>query len=129
MPNRVATLNHQIHRNGARLHQAMLSRIHSHGAEPVVSEQEQALIEERRQLKEAQAARRTASALPKARPVKAVKPPRSPKAAKAPKPPKEPKAAKAAKPAKDHLSRADKVAAKAQSLEAARKAAKKSAKT
>lgn len=130
MPIRTATLNHQIQKNGARLHLAMMSRVHTHGADQPASEHEQALLDERRSLKEARAKRQAAAGLPKpkaVKPVKEAKPPKPPKAPKAPKAAKEPKDAKAVKGNKP--SRADKQTKKAESLEAAKRAAKKSAKT
>ena len=128
MPIRTATLTRQIQKNGARLHLAMTTRARSQGADQPASEHEQALIEERRTLKDAQAKRRAQAALPKAKavaPVKVAKVPKAPKV-KAPKAEKEPKTAKAAK---DHKpSRADKSSKKAENLEAAKKAERKSAK-
>jgi hypothetical protein len=127
MPIRTASLAHEIQKNGARLHLAMLSRVHSQGADQPASELELALLDERRLLKETRAKRQAQAKLPKpkaARLVKEAKPPKAPKAPKAAKEPKEARAAKANKP-----SRADKLAKKAENLEAARKAAKKSAKT
>ena len=130
MPIRTASINKQIHKNGIRLHQAIESRVHSLGAEHAASEQEQALIEERRFLKEAKAKRQEQAAQPKAKTLKFVHHETVAKAPKAPKVHKEAKEKKAAKPtAKEHLSSADKRAKKAASLEAAKKAAKKSAKT
>lgn len=130
MPIRTASLNHQIQKNGARLHLAMASRAHSQGADQPASEHEQALIDERRLLKEAEATRRAQTKLPKAKavqPVKEAKPPKPPKAPKAAKEPKEPKEAKSAKGHKP--SRAEKLTKKAENAEAAKKATKKSAKT
>ena len=98
MPIRIASLSRQLHKNGQRLHIAVLSRAFSHGTDPAPSEQEQALREERSALKAAQAERRAKALLPKAKPVKVVKeakPAKAPKAPKAAKPPKE-KAAKSA---------------------------------
>ena len=126
MPIRTASLSRQIHNNGARLHLAMASRVHSHGAAQPASEQEQALLNERRDLKEAQAKRHAQAKLPKPKAIKLVKeakPAKPPKAPKAVKPPKEAKAAKDNKP-----SRAEKLAKKAENLDAAKKAEKKSAK-
>ena len=100
MPIRTATLNHQLHRNGVRLHLAMMSRVRSQGADQPPSEDEQALLDERRRLKEARALRQAQIGKPKvkaARPVKVAKPPKAPK----PKVAKEPKAEKA-KDAKAH---------------------------
>ena len=82
MPIRISSLARQLHKNGQRLHLAMMSRAFSHGADPSPSEQERALREERSALKAAQAERRAKAQLPKAKPVKAVK---AAKPAKAPK--------------------------------------------
>jgi hypothetical protein len=98
MPIRTASLARQLHKNGQRLHLAMMSRAFSHGTNLSPSDQEKALREERSALKAAQAERRAKAKLPKAKPVKAVKearPAKAPKAPKAVKPPKE-KAAKSA---------------------------------
>ena len=127
MPIRTATLSNQIHKNGARLHLAMAARAHSQGADAAASEQEQALLDERRSLKEAKALRQAQAKLPKVKAVKLVKEAKPPKAPKAPKAPKEPKAAKSAKDNKP--SRAEKLTKKAASLEAAKKSDRKSAKT
>jgi len=132
MPIRTASLNNQIQKTGVRLHLAMMSRVHSQGADHAASEEEQALMDEHRLLKEAQAKRRVLAKLPKPKAAaseKKAKPPKAPKAPKAAKEPKEPKEPKSAKLAKDHLSRSEKHAKKAESLEAAKRAAKKSAKT
>ena len=130
MPIRTSSLNKQIHKNGARLHLAMASRTHSQGADHPASEPEQALLEERRQLEEAKAQRQVQARSPKPKAAKLMTTAKAPKAPKAAKEPKEPKAAKAPKAAKDNKpSRADKQAKKAENLDAAKKAAKKSAKT
>src|SRR5882757_1224754 len=118
MPIRTASLTHQIQENGARLHLAMVTRIHSQGTEQPVSEHEQALLAERRSLKEAQATRQAQAKLPKPKPqaawmMKEAKPAKAPKAPKAAKAPKEAKEAKAGKAAKDNKpSRADKLTKK-----------------
>ena len=129
MPIRTASLNKEIHKNGAKLHLAMMSRVHSEGADHAPSEHEKTLLNDRRFLKEAKAKREAQAKLPKPKAVKLAKeakPPREPKAPKAAKEPKEPKAAKTGK---DHKpSRAEKLAKKAENLEAAKKAARKSAK-
>ena len=130
MPIRTASLTHKIQKIGARLHLAMASRVHSRGADQPPSDEEKALLEERQSLKQAQALRQAQAKLPKpkaARPVKEAKPPKAPKAPKPPKAAKEPKDAKAAKAHKP--TRAETLKKKAESLEAARKATKKSAKT
>ena len=127
MPIRTATLTNQIQKNGARLHLAKASRVHSQGADAAPSEQEQALLDERRSLKEAKAQRHAQAKLPKPVVVKVVKEAKAPKAPKAPKAAKEPKAAKTAKDNKP--SRAEKSVKKAANLEAAKKSDRKSAKT
>jgi hypothetical protein len=128
---RIASLSKQIQKTGARLHLAMLSRVHSQGLDHEPSETERALADERRRLKEAQAERQAQGRLPKKKTAKAVKTttrtPKAPKAVKEPKAQKEPRQAKTAKDNKP--TRADKVAKKAENLEAAKNAAKKSAKT
>ena len=129
MPIRTASLNHQIQKNGARLHLAMASRAHSQGADQPASEHEQALLDERRLLKEAEATRRAQAKLPKAKAVQLVKEAKPPKPAKAPKAAKEPKEPKEAKSAKGKPTRAEKLIKKAENAEAAKKATKKSAKT
>ena len=126
MPIRTASLTHQIQRNGARLHLAIASRVQSHGVDQTPSEREVALLDERRLLKVARSQRQAQAKLPKPKAVRLVneaKPPKAPKPPKAAKEPKEAKATKGNKP-----SRADKLTKKAESLEAAKKAAKKSAK-
>ena len=130
MPIRTASVNPQIKKNGAVLHLAIASRIASQGADAPPSEREQALLEERNALKAEKAKRATPT--PKAKPVKAVK---APKVAKPPKE-KAPKVAKEAAPkdaksAKDKAkpTRAEKLVKKADALEAAKKSARKSAKT
>jgi hypothetical protein len=127
---RTASLARQIRKNGERLHRATLIRIHSRGAEQPPSEAEVVLLEERRRLKEARAARAEQAKLPRAKPKPAwmLKPPKPPKARKAPKPHKEKEAKDAKSSAAKKPSRADKQERKAESLEAAKKAAKKAAK-
>jgi hypothetical protein len=121
MPIRIASLHRQIEKSGAKLHRAVLSRIHSHGADD-------ALMEERRILKEAQATRRAQAMQPKPKASRIVREAKAPKEPQAPKAHKE-KAPKTAKAAKPHISRAEKAAKKAEALEAAKRAAKKSAKS
>ena len=126
---RVASISGQIRKNGLRLHRAMASRIRSRGADQPPSEAEQALLDERRELKAERAARAAKAQLPREKPKPAwmLKPRKPPKARKV-KAPKEAHA-KDAKPAVKHPSRAEKQVRKAESLEAAKKAQKKSAKT
>ena len=129
MPIRTASLNKQLHKNGVRLHQAIDSRVHSEGAEHAASEHEKELLEERRFLKEAKAKRAEQTAQPKPKAAKFVHHEAKPKAPKAVKHKDEKDAKPKAKPAKDHLSATDKRAKKAEALQAAKNAAKKSAKT
>jgi hypothetical protein len=130
MPIRTASLNSQLRKNGAKLHRAIVSRITFEGEDHPASEREQALMEERRFLKEARARRHEEALQPRpkasALPHREAKPPKEPKAAR-PKAAKESKDTKDAKPAgKDHKpSRAEKMAKKAENLQAAKDAAKK----
>lgn len=113
-----------------RLHAAMMSRIQSHGADDPPSEEELELMEERRQLKAARDERHAQEQQVKAKAPKTVRTTRAqpkPKEAKAASKDKEAKAAK--KAAKPHLTRTEKHAQKAAALDAARRSAKKSAKT
>lgn len=128
MPVRTASLTKRIAANGQALHRAIERRIVSFGAEHEPSEAESALIEERRQLKEqrdklkAQGRQRRPSAVDRLLRTHHAQ-------AKAqPKPKKEASDAKGAKPSKPHKTRAEKHAATAAALDAARKSAKKPAK-
>ena len=124
---RIASLTQRIAKNGARLHHAMMDRVHSHGADHEPSETERALTEERRLLKDEQAKRRAQLQQPRAKADKLVRT-HHPQAKEKPKANKEPKEAKAA--GKAHRpSRAEKHAAKASALQAASRAPKKSAKS
>lgn len=126
MPIRTASLARQLQKNGARLHLAMISHARSSpGADAKSSAPVQALIDERRALKEDQAKRKAQALLPKPKAVKVVKEVKA-KAPKAPKAAKEPKPAKKAAKG-DKVSRADKTAKKAENVEAAKKADRKSA--
>ena len=127
---RIASLTQRIAKNGARLHHAMMDRIHSHGADHEPSETEQALAEERRLLKEEREKRHAQTQQPRAKANKLVRT-HHPQAKEKPKAKKEPKEeAKAGKAGKAHgPSRAEKHAAKASALQAASRAPKKSAKT
>jgi hypothetical protein len=131
MPIRTASLTNQIHKNGARLHLAMLARVHSHGEGQAASEQEQALTDERRALKEAKAQRLAQPRAPRPQPAWMLKAAAAPKAVKAPKAAKEAKEPKVAKAAAkgNKPTRAEKLTKKAENLDAAKKATKKSAKT
>ncbi|HEV8688876.1 MAG TPA: hypothetical protein VGQ91_01165 [Ideonella sp.] len=127
MPIRHATLNHQLHQNGARLHVAMMMRIRSHGADDPPSAEELELLEERRKLKEARAERQAQALQPHAKALKLVRTTHAQPHAPKEKAEKAAKEAKAAKKAKPHMTRTEKHAQKAAALDAARRAAKKSA--
>ena len=127
MPIRIASMAQRIAKNGAMLHKAMMDRIDSLGADHEPSEAEQALVEERRLLKEERAKRQARAQQPRVKAAEKLVRTHHPEAKakpKATKEPKEPKPAKAHRP-----SRAEKHAAKAAALDAARRATKKSAKT
>lgn len=128
MPTRTASLTNQIHKNGARLHLAMVTRTRSQGADQPPSEAELALLEERRELKANKAALHAQPKAPKPQPAWMTKEAKAPAAPKAPKAAKEPKAATAAATG-NKPTRAEKLTKKADNLDAAKKATKKSAKT
>lgn len=128
MPVRTASLKNRISANGQALHRAMMRRIASYGADHEPSEAESRLAEERRLLKEerdqrkVQAKQRRPSALDRLVRTHHAQPKDKPKARK------ETQDAKGAKPSKPHKTRAEKHAATAAALEAARKSSKKPAK-
>jgi hypothetical protein len=126
MPIRTASLNGRIKKNGAKLHLATLSRIHSLGADHEPSAAELALADERRLLKEERAKRQAEAQQPKAKADKLVRTHHA-QAKEKPKVRQEPKETRASKGHKP--SRAEKHATKAAALEAAKRATKKSAKT
>jgi hypothetical protein len=131
MPVRIASLAKRLSTNGDMLHRAKMERVHALGADHEPSEAEQALIEERRQLKEERARRQERalqpgpSALDRLVRTHHAQPKDRPKAEKASKDAKESQPAKAGKRGP---TRAEKHAAKAAALEAARRAPKKPAK-
>jgi hypothetical protein len=128
MPIRTASLNRRIEKNGDALHRAMLIRVHSLGADHEPSEAEQALLEERRHLKEEKAKRKAEAEQPHAKADKLVRTHHA--MAKDRDKPKVKKEKEAKPAAKGHKpTRAEKHATKAAALEAAKRAAKKSAKT
>jgi hypothetical protein len=123
MPVRIASMRKRISANGQALHRAMMSR--GEGASP--SEDETALAEERRQLKEERAKRKAQSLLPGPSALDRLVRTHHPEA-------REKKARKDAhdehetKKPKARRSRAEKHAEKAAALEAARRSPKKPAK-
>ena len=124
MPIRTASLNGRIKKNGAQLHLATLSRIHSLGVDHEPSAAEQALTDKRRLLKEERAKRQAQAQQPKADKLVRTHHAQAKDKPKARHEPKETRASKGHKP-----SRAEKHATKAAALEAAKRATKKSAKT
>jgi hypothetical protein len=135
MPIRISSLTKRISNNGAMLHQARMGRIHAQGADHEPSEAEQALAEERRLLKEERAKRYARAQEPGPTALDKLvrthhpeaKQKQKPKATKEAKEPKDTKGGKDAK-GKAHVTRAEKHAAKAAALDAARRAPKKPAK-
>jgi len=134
MPIRISSLTKRIADNGAMLHQARMGRIHAQGADHDPSDAEQALAEERRLLKEERASRQARAqqpgptALDKLVRTHHAEVKDKPKATKEAKH-KDAKEPKDAKGAKRGPTRAEKHAAKAAAVDAARRAKKKSAKS
>jgi hypothetical protein len=128
MPIRIASLTERISANGQALHRATMSRIETYGADHQPSDVEVALLEERRLLKE-ERDRRKAQAMQR-RPSASDRLARThhAQAKDKPKARKETSGAKEPKSAKPHKSRAEKHAAKAAALDAARRSPKKPAK-
>jgi hypothetical protein len=121
MPIRIASLTERISANGQALHRAMLSRIETYGAEHEPSEAEQALTAERQQLKEERDKRHAQAMQPKPTAAERLVRTHHPQAKDKPRAKKETKETKQVKP---HKSRAEKHAAKAAALDAARRAKK-----
>ena len=127
MPIRTASVARKISANGQALHRAMMSRTEAGGAEP--SEDEAALIEERRLLKEEREKRKAQALLPRPSALDRLVRTHHPLPKDKPKVKKEAQeAASEAKKAKSHKTRAQKHAEKAAALEAARRSPKKPAK-
>jgi hypothetical protein len=127
MPIRIASLARRIKENGAMLHLAMVDRIHSLGADHEPSEAEHALAEERRLLKEERSNRQARARQPRVKAIDRLVRTHRAQAKDKPKATKEPKEAKAGMAHRP--SRAEKHAAKAAALDAARRSAKKPAKS
>jgi hypothetical protein len=127
MPIRIASLARRIEKNGAMLHRAMVDRIQALGADHEPSEAEQALAEERRLLKEERTNRQARAQQPKVKAIDRLVRTHRAQAKEKTKATKETKEAKAG--TAHGPSRAEKHAAKAAALEAARRSTKKSAKT
>lgn len=128
MPIRIASLTRRIAHNGEMLHRAIMARLHTQGAGDEPSQDEQALLDERQQLKEERAKRQAQAQQPKASAADKLVRTHHPLAKEKPKVAKEPKHAKAAAAGKTHKpSRAEKHATKAEALQAARHAPRKPA--
>jgi hypothetical protein len=128
MPIRTASFTKRISAKGQALHRAIMSRTESDGADREPSEAESVLLEERRLLKEERDKRKAQALQPKPSAVDRLLRTHHAKAKDKPKVTKETQDAKGTKPAKPHKSRAEKHAAKAAALDAARRAPKKPAK-
>ena len=128
MPVRNALLKNRISANGQALHRAMMSRTETYGADHEPSEAELALLEERRLLKEERDKRKAQALLPRPSALDRLLRTHHAQAKETHKARKEAHDDKGAKPAKPHKSRAEKHAAKAATLDAARRAPKKPAK-
>ena len=128
MPIRTASLNKRISANGEALHRAMISRRETYGADHEPSEAESVLVEERRLLKEERDKRKAQAMQPKPSAVDRLLRTHHAQAKDKQKVRKETQDAKGIKPAKPHKSRAEKHAAKAATLDAARRSPKKPAK-
>jgi hypothetical protein len=126
MPIRHATVHHKLEKNGARLHQAMLARIQSHGEASEPSDAEQLLMEERKQLKDERTRRHDDAGHPKPKASKLVRTHHAEAKHKDAKPKaKKDKETKPAAKGAHKPTRAEKHATKAAAVEAAKKAAKK----
>ena len=121
MPIRIASLTERISANGQALHRAMLTRVEADGSDGEPSEAERGLIEERRLLKEERSRRHAQAMQPKAKAADRLLRTHHPEAKDKPKARIDAHASKEAKAAKPHKSRAEKHAAKAAALDAARK--------
>jgi len=129
MPIRIASMTRRIEKNGAMLHRAMMERVHSQGADHEPSDAEKALAEERRLIKEERAKRHEQAQEPRAKAADKLVRTHHPQAKEKARIKKEPKEAKPSSKGVHKPSRAEKHAAKASALEAAKRATKKSAKT
>ncbi len=125
MPVRTATINKRISANGQALHRAMMNRMETYGTDHEPSEAEAALIEERRLLKAEREKRKAQALLPRPSAVDRLVRTHHAQPKDKPKVKKETHDAKSSKPAKPHKSRAEKHAATAAALDAARRSPKK----
>lgn len=126
MPIRTATVKKRIAANGQALHRAMASRLEKGAASGKPSEEEAALIEQRKQLKDEREQRKAKALLPRPSALDRLVRTHHPQA-KDNKPAKEAHASKDTKKPKAGKTRAAKHAEKAAALEAARRSPKKAA--
>ena len=126
MPIRTASMTKRISDNGQALHRAMMSRMKSDGQEP--SEAEQALMEERRQLKEERDKRQAQAMEPRPSAVDRLVRTHHAQPKDKPKARKEGQEGHDAKKPKPRRTRAEKHAEKAAALDAARMSHKKPSK-
>lgn len=125
MPIRIASLTRRISANGQALHRAMMSRMEGYGADHEPSEAELALIEERQLLKEERDKRQAQGMQPRTKAIDRLVRTHHPEAKEKPRVKKETSHTREARP---HKSRAEKHAAKAEALDAARRSRKQLAK-
>jgi hypothetical protein len=123
MPIRTASMTKRISRNGQALHAAMMSR----GADDKPSEAEQALLEERKQLKEERDKRAAQALEPKPTAVERMVRTHHAQAKEKPAGSKEAKDTKEVKKPRARRTRAEKHAEQAAAVEAARNKSKKPA--
>ena len=126
MPIRTASMTKRISDNGQALHRAMMSRMKSDGQEP--SEAEQALMDERRQLKEERDKRQAQAMEPRPSAVDRLVRTHHAQPKDKPKASKEAHEGHDTKKPKPRRTRAEKHAEKAAAMDAARMSRKKPAK-
>ncbi|MDP3761794.1 MAG: hypothetical protein Q8R01_14895 [Ramlibacter sp.] len=121
-------MTRKISANGQALHRAMMSRREAGAADSAPSEAESALIEERRQLKEARGKRKEEALQPRPSALDRLVRTHHPQAKDKPKAREEAHGAHETKKPKPRSTRAQKQAEKAAALDAARRSPKKPAK-
>lgn len=127
MPVRIASMTKRISANGQALHRAMMRRVEG-GAGEAPSDEETALAEERRHLKEERDKRKAQALQPRPSALERLVRTHHAQAKAKPKPAKEAHDAKEAKKPKARRTRAEKHAEQAAAIEAARKPKKQPAK-
>jgi hypothetical protein len=125
---RIASLSKRISANGQALHRAMMTRIEAHGSDGEPSEAELDLIEGRRLLKEERSRRHAQAMQPGVKAADRLVRTHHALAKDKPKTRNEAQDGKETRAAKPHKSRAEKHAAKAAALDAARRSPKKPSK-